>query len=52
MALKGTDSLFAFKEYSHKNFKGKKVLCKNSPEFSFQIGSKMASFNGIKNRCL
>jgi hypothetical protein len=40
---------FSEKEYSHKKFqRQKKVLCKNSPEFSFESGSKKSRFTSIK----
>jgi hypothetical protein len=48
MAVKGMITLFAVKKYWHKNFKGKKGLCKNSLEISFQSGSKAPCFTRIE----
>jgi hypothetical protein len=43
-AVKRKDALFADKEYLYKNFKAKKVVSNNLPEFSFKSGSKRPRF--------
>ncbi len=49
MAYKGSYALLAVKEYSHENFKGKKVLCKNIARFLLLSGAvKKSRFTGRK----
>ncbi len=48
MDFKGTDSLFAVKLYSPKNYQSRKVLCKKYARVSSKSGIRKPGFTGRK----